>query len=88
MSRPLFPGVMSGPIYISLAAALGVPIGDAKNITNRLKNWKCWAAVLASFSLGFLRFLLKVPLQSNKAPFSPYWTAKRNPAWVWMTLLL
>jgi hypothetical protein len=43
--------------------------------------------VLASVSLGFLRFLLKVPLQSNKAPFSPYWTPKRNPAWLWMTLL-
>jgi hypothetical protein len=57
-------------MYISLAAALGVPIGDAKNVTSSLGNWKCWVAVLASFSLGFLRFLLKLPLQSNKPHFS------------------
>ena len=70
MLRALFPGVMSAPLSgISLAAALGVPIGDAKNVTSSSENWKCWAAVLASFSLGFLRFLLKLPLQSNKAPF-------------------
>jgi hypothetical protein len=30
-----------------------VPIGDAKNVTGSLENWKCWVAVLASFSLGF-----------------------------------
>jgi hypothetical protein len=51
-----------------------------------LENWKCWAIVLASFNLGFLSFLLKLALQSNKASFSPYWTApKRNPVWLWTT---
>jgi hypothetical protein len=47
-----------------------VPIGDAKNVTGSLENWKCWVAVLASFSLGISRFLLKLPLQSNKLHFS------------------